>query len=50
MKIKRSHLFSAVYGSFIGSNMPYEINELMFWLIAIPSIVLGIILYFKAEK
>lgn len=43
--MNKKNLFGVVYGVLIGSNIPYDVNEVMFWVISIPLIIGGILLY-----
>jgi len=49
--LNRKNLFSGVFGYAVGTNIPtYEPTELMFWVIAFPILVVGIVLYSKLKE
>jgi hypothetical protein len=48
--LNRKNLFAGVFGYAIGTNMDYPPTELMFWVIAFPILVVGIVLYHNLKE
>ena len=46
----RGNLYSATLGGLIGTNVSYGINELMFWVVVLPILIIGILVYYKLEE